>query len=60
MSTITRELCPNCIDFTQVTENKQIIREEEIYLVERVVRYCQSCHQELSNVINLHFKTKMG
>jgi hypothetical protein len=57
---VSRELCPNCIDITEVEENKQIIREEEIYLVEKVVRYCRTCHGELSNVINLHFKTKMG
>ncbi len=60
MRIVSRELCPNCIDFTEVSEEKHIIREEEIYLVERIVRYCQSCHQELANVVNLHFKTKMG
>jgi hypothetical protein len=60
MSIMSRELCPNCIDFTEVAEEKQIIREEEIYLVEKVIRRCQCCHQELVNVVNVRFKTKMG
>jgi hypothetical protein len=60
MSSISRELCPHCIDFTQVAEEKLILREEEIYLVEKVIHRCQSCHQELVNVVNLRFKTKMG
>jgi len=55
-----RELCPNCIDLTDVTEEKTVIREEEIYRVERVVRYCQSCNQELANTIILKFKHRMG
>jgi hypothetical protein len=60
MSIIHKELCPNCIDLREITEKKTIIREEEIYLVEKVVRYCQSCNQELTNSINLRFKHKMG
>jgi hypothetical protein len=60
MSSISRELCPNCIDFTEVSEEKQIIRKEEIFLVEKVIRRCQSCHQELVNVVNLRFRSKKG
>ncbi len=60
MSAGSKELCPNCIDLRDVTEKRTIIREEEIYLVERVIRYCQSCNQELANIVNLRFKHKMG
>jgi hypothetical protein len=60
MSIDTRELCPNCIDLTEVTEDKTIVREDEICLVERVIRYCQSCNQELANTVTLKFKHRMG
>jgi hypothetical protein len=55
-----REVCPNCISLTEVSEETKVIREEEIYLVERVTAYCRYCNQELINTINLRFKHKMG
>ncbi len=55
-----RELCPNCIDLTEVIEDRKIVREDEIYMVENIVRYCQSCNQELTNTVTLKFKHKMG
>jgi hypothetical protein len=60
MSPKTRELCPNCIDLIDTTEEKRIIREDEIYFVEKVIRYCDSCHMELTNTVTLKFKHKMG
>ena len=60
MVTQKRELCPNCIDLTEVVEDRKIVREDEIYMVERVIRYCQSCNQELTNTVTLKFKHKMG
>jgi hypothetical protein len=60
MSTNFKELCPNCIDLMQVTEEKRIIREDEICFVERVTRYCQSCNHELTNTVTLKFKHRMG
>ncbi len=60
MSTETRELCPNCIDLINVIEQKSVVREDEICLVERTVRYCESCYQELTNTITLKFKHRMG
>jgi hypothetical protein len=60
MSIQNRELCPNCITLTEVTEAKKIVREDEIYRIERVVRYCQACNQELANTVTLKFKHKMG
>ena len=60
MSIGRKELCPNCVDLREVTEQKTIIREEEIYLVERVIRYCGACSLELVNTVNLRFKHKMG
>jgi hypothetical protein len=56
----SRELCPHCIDLTEVFEEKKIVREEELFRVEKVVRYCQSCNQELTNTVTLKFKHKMG
>ncbi len=56
----TRELCPNCIDFTDVNEELKVIRDDEIYLIEKVTRYCQECHQELGNTVTLRFKRRMG
>ena len=55
-----REICPNCIDLTQFTEERLIIREEELYLVEKIIRYCHACNQELSNTVTLKFKHRMG
>ncbi len=60
MFTQKRELCPNCIDLTEVVEDRSIVREDEIYLVERIVRYCHSCNHELTNTVTLKFKHKMG
>jgi hypothetical protein len=55
-----RELCPNCIDLTEADETRIIIREEEIYRVEKIILCCRSCNQELSNRVTLKFKHKMG
>jgi hypothetical protein len=55
-----REICPNCIDLTEFTEERSIVREEELYLVEKIVRHCQTCNQELSNIVTLKFKHRMG
>lgn len=60
MNVKSKELCPNCINLIEVIEERKIIREEEIFLVERVIQYCQSCQQELVNTINLKFKYRMG
>lgn len=60
MSIHSRELCPQCIDLTEFSEEKKIIREDEICLVERIIRYCQCCKRELSNTVILRFKHKMG
>jgi hypothetical protein len=56
----SREICPNCVDFIEVSEEKKIVREDEICLVERVISRCPSCHQELICKVNFRFKTKMG
>jgi len=56
----SRELCPHCIDLTEVIEDRFTIREEELYRVEKVIRYCQSCNHELANTVTLKFKYKMG
>jgi|WetSurMetagenome_2_1015567.scaffolds.fasta_scaffold137237_2 hypothetical protein len=55
-----REICPNCIDLTECTEERLIVLEEELYLVEKTIRYCQACNQELSNTVTLKFKHRMG
>lgn len=55
-----REICPNCINLTEFTEERSIVREEKLYQVEKIVRYCQSCNQELSNTVTLKFKHRMG
>jgi len=60
MDISNRELCPNCIELIEVIEEKKVLREEEVYLIEKAVRYCCLCHQELANTINLRFKHKMG
>ncbi len=60
MSLKSRELCPNCINLTETTEEKKIIREDEICFVEKVIRYCETCHMELTNTVTLKFKHKMG
>ncbi len=55
-----RELCPKCVNFTEVTEKTEIVREDSSCQVQRIVRYCQSCNQELTNTVKLKFKSKMG
>jgi hypothetical protein len=60
MSIQPKELCPNCIDLIQVSEESHVIRNDEIYLIEKVVRYCRECHYELGNTVTLRFKRRMG
>ncbi len=60
MSIQSRELCPGCIDLIGVIEEKNLIREDEICMVERTIRYCEICHHELSNTVTLKFKHRMG
>jgi hypothetical protein len=60
MSTKFRELCPNCIDMTEVTREIEVVREAPLFKVERTKVYCQSCNQELSNTVTIKFKHKMG
>ena len=60
MSVNFREICPNCIDLTECTEERLIVREEELYLVEKTIRYCQACNKELSYTVTLKFKHRMG
>ncbi len=55
-----RELCPNCVDFTETTEKVEIVREDTNCTVKRVVRFCQHCNQELANTITLKFKSQTG
>jgi|GEM_PF-2511288 len=56
MNARIRELCPNCIDFTDVVEKIEIVREDEAYRVEKTVRFCQLCKHELTNTVTLKFK----
>lgn len=60
MSINARELCPNCIDLTEVMVEKRIVREDEICFVEKVIRYCLSCNHELASTVTLKFKHRMG
>jgi hypothetical protein len=56
----SRELCPNCIDLTKIEEVIESIREDDKCVVERIIRYCSSCHQELADTVKLKFKPSMG
>ncbi len=56
----SRELCPNCIDFTEVDEEVTVIRNDESCLIEKVTRFCRECSRELSDTVTLKFKRRMG
>ena len=55
-----KELCPNCIDLTGIEEVIKTVREDDKCLVEKVIRYCSSCQQELADTVTLKFKPRMG
>lgn len=60
MSFKTKELCPRCINLTEVSKEKKVIREDEICFVEKETSYCQCCNFELTNTVTLKFKHRMG
>jgi hypothetical protein len=53
-----RELCPNCVEMTEVTEHTETVREDTNCLVKRIIRTCRSCNQELANTVMLQFKVR--